>query len=415
MGSSARSQVGVNLGFTVVKSLFILLSLRMADGLLTVQVMGLALLFRRQGSLWGNLAQLGASQCQQKFYTANPAAEDRQELWAKLLRWVVLSGVFCILVCTVFSETVAKTLFSSSNPLLAVAFGIYLAGLALGFLATSSWMSEFKFVRSNLIDWLTGSLIFVFCLAIAKWLSATGFFLLLALLTVVASALFLVWFSVQHGFRVKLMARDFKLPHNVVQYGITRSLTSFADMATVVIGPWMLRERPSQAGFLILAYTTLRLAQAVVPPMAQVFALRANSHRHNADGEQRRIAWLCGFVFGFSWVAVALYFLIGSYALELWLPNSHAEVEGVLGELILFMPAICLFYTLRNHIDLRFHFPWNLVTLSACLVGFVISLEDLRDSSLSAIVDASKVMFSFFYIYAAVAVVGILRPGGQRA
>jgi hypothetical protein len=94
--SSVRTQVVINVGFTVIKAVSLLMSIWIADLYLTASTMGLLLLFRRQGALWGNLLQLGFSQSLQKFYTMNADAVKRQSLWGVLNRWVIF-GVYGLL------------------------------------------------------------------------------------------------------------------------------------------------------------------------------------------------------------------------------------------------------------------------------------------------------------------------------
>lgn len=413
MSGSARSQVAINLGFTLLKSVFVLLSIRMADALLTAQMMGLVLLFRRQGALWGNLAQLGLSQSLLKFYTANDDAEARKALWGRLVRWVAVAGCVTVALSVLFADQLNAALFAAEDSGLAIAFGIYVAGLALGFMANSSWMAEFRFVHSNTIDWLNGSLLFVICLGFGSGLAATPFAFWLALLTLGASAAFLVWFSQHQNCGASLVERGWRLSGEVTQYGLTRALTAFADMATLVLGPWLLRDQPDQAGYLIVAYTALRLAQALVLPVAQVLALRANSHQYDSQREERRILWLCAVVFLMAWCAVGGYYVVGDWFMHWWLPDSSAEVMGLLDELIVFLPAVCLFYSLRNYVDLSFSAPWNLCALILSMVVFYLSTLVSHEVTLQSAVDSSKAMFSVFYLYGLVVVSKLYRSGSR--
>lgn len=398
-----QKQVAINLGFTVVKSIFILLSFRLADMMLSAHMMGLVLLFRRQGALWSNLAQLGCSQVLLKYYVSSDNRANRAELWGTLLRWLVAVLLIVFLVCMLFAPQINPWLFPSAPPAVTAALGLYVAGLALGFMANSSWLSEFRFVEANLIDWLHGSLLFVVCLLIGSQLELEIFGWLLGGLTITASLLSL-WFFVQRmGYQSKLSdCGGRNLEKRVRHYGFSRALTAYADMATLVIGPWFLRDDPSQAAQLIAAYTVLRVAQTLVLPIAQVLALRANSHLYKSNREERRILLLAVIVFIFAWIGVGMYYKVGDLFVSIWLPNSSAGVIKILDELMPFMPGICMFYALRNHIDLKYLRPWNLLTLIGSIVIFiaVVGLADKVD--INNVVFATKAMFCVLYVYSTI-------------
>lgn len=401
MSGSLRKQLIVNLGFTVVKSVFVLLSFRLADMMLSAHMMGLLLLFRRQGALWSNLVQLGFSQILLKFYVGSDSQKDQSALWCVLLRWLAVMVIIVFSVCAIFAPYINPWLFSGTDPSVTSAFGLYVIGLALGFLANSSWLSEFRFIEANFIDWLHGSLLFVICLVIGYQLDIVTFSWLFGGLTLTASLLSLFFFSRWKGYQSLLLDAGWILDKRERNYGFSRALTSYADIATTVVGPWFLRDDPLEAAQLIAAYTVLRIAQTLVLPVAQVLALRANSHFYEKSREEHRILLLNLVVFIFSWIGVAFYYNIGGEVISIWLPNTSAGVIKILDELIPFMPAVCMFYGLRNHIDLKFHQPWNLIVLVGCILAFPIVVLSIGDN-MDAMVTATKYMCSIFYLYSIV-------------
>lgn len=396
--SSARSQIFVNLGFMLMKSFFLLLSIRLADQLLAAGTMGLLLLFRRQGALWANFLQFGFSQSLQKFYISNPDSVARSNMWAVLTKWMVIAGMAAVLVSWLLGAQLSEALFGEPDQTLALAFGIYTAGLALGFIACSSWIAEFRLVHSNIIDWLNGSLLFVLCILAGSHLSGVDFSLLLAVLTLVASGLSLFLFMRRHKSEHSFLKNKWKIERTVIQYSMTRGMSAFVDMGTLVVGPWLLREKPEQAGFLIISYTVLRLAQTLIMPLAQVVALRANSYRHDQRQEERRVVWLGLISFACGWLAVAAYYIVGNFFLALWLPNSYVQVVLILNELIIFTPALCLFYSLRNYIELRYLLPWNLIVLTLALAGMLLGYYFSSCGGLTAVVLGSKIMFTLLML-----------------
>lgn len=409
MTGSARNQIAVNLAFTLLKSAFVLLSIRLADVMLSAQMMGLLLLFRRQGALWGNLVQLGISQTLLRYYVASDDRVHQAQLWSRLLRWIIGAAVLFSVVCTVFAAQITPWLFPDASSAVVVAFGIYVAGIAFGFMAYSSWVAEFKFVESNIVDWLNGSLLFVICLLLGSHLDVTTFTFILAVLTISVSAYSLRRFSRIKGYRLDLRKGDWWLTGEIRHYGLTRALTAFADMATLVIGPWMLRGDPELAGQLIAAYTVLRIVQTLVMPIAQVLALRANSSRYKSINEEKRILLLCAFIFLLAWIGVGLFHFVGTSIVLLWLPHSGGPVALIIGNLLPFVPGMCLFYALRSYIDIRYVRPWNLITLLACVLAFLVVFVVWGGAGIDAAIGASSAMFFVFYIYAALAIAGIVR------
>lgn len=396
---SARHQVLVNLCFMAIKSMSLIVSIRLADSYLQASAMGLLLLFRRQGSLWGNLSQLGFSQSLQKFYTAEADAEKRSRLWGVLNRWVVVVGIMIILISVLCSSWFSAILFGQSNRLLGGAFGIYIFGLALGFMASSSWVAEFRFGYANVVDLFNGSLVFLLCIVIFWRLSAPHIAITLALATLASSFVFLKIFASRYISNGTLQESGFTLDRTIVGFGVTRCCSSFLDMGTLVVGPWLLRDQPDQAGYLIIAYTVLRLAQTAIMPVAQVVALRANSHRHDHNVEARRVLWLAGLSFFVSCLVVVIYSIFGKFFIELWLPNSSQGVLSILDKLIYFVPCSCLFYSLRNYVDLHYYFPWNLIVLVFGILGLLATYYFSAGQSVDVVVLGSQVMLGIMFCF----------------
>lgn len=392
--SSARSQIFINLVFTFVKSLSLILAIRFADVLLSASTMGLALLFRRQGALWGNLLQLGLSQSLKKFYTSNPDSTERSLVWAILSKWVIVAGLSAVVVAVIYSEGISEALLGQRGNLLSIAFSLYISGVALGYMACSSWQVEFNFVQSNIIDWLNGSLVFIFCIFIGTYCSDTIFIFWLGALTFISSGASFLWFGYRYAYLSTLIKNSWKVETPVLCFSLTRGATAFGDMGTITLGPWLLKDSPVQAGYLIIAYTVLRMAQALIMPVAQVLSLRANSYRHDQVAEERRVFILALLSFIGGWVAVAAYYTMGEFFISLWLPNSDNQVISILDELMLFTPAVCLFYSLRNYIDLRYVTPWNLIVFVLSLIGFFCGYCSVTSGGLEAVVFGSKIMFT---------------------
>jgi hypothetical protein len=176
-------------------------------------------------------------------------------------------------------------------------------------------------------------------------------------------------------------------------------MTAFSDMGASVLGPWLLGDRPAEAGYLIIAYMVIRIAQSIILPMALVLALRANSATMNADVEVERVR-----IFGLVSIATALvcvfiYYPLAPYLMPLVAPNSYAPVTAIVDRLMPFLPAVFGFYALRNFVDIRFHFPYNLCALVASMLALLAVVWLRGVVSLDTIVEGSMAMFGVFYIY----------------
>jgi hypothetical protein len=398
-----------NVGFSAVKSVSVLLSIRFADTLLVAHVLGLVLLFRRTGTLGGNLTQFGLSQALQKFYLAIADRPARAKLWESLARWAVLAAVVTILVSVMLAKPMSDFFFGQQDRILSLALGIYVASIALSFTAGTSWAVEFNLFQYNLIDWLNGSLLFILCLLLAHSLPANYFLLLLALTGLLASVISLAFFRRKFVVPHLEGGVPWSIPPDIRSYGLSRAVTAFSDLGTTVLGPWLLSERPDEAGYLIIAYMVIRVAQSLVLPVALVFALRANDAMMASDVEMRRIRMLGIMSVAAGVVCVFFYYPLAPYVMPLIAPNSHLPVTIIVDKLIPFLPAVFGFYALRNYIDIRYHFPFNLCTLVASMLALLAVVWLRGTVSLDTVIEGSMAMFGIFYIYIAAVGVALFR------
>jgi len=419
MTRSAKKQLIVNVGFAVLKSFFLMWSIRVADSLLAPVALGILLLFRRQGMLYGNITQLGFSQSIIKYCGVARGGEGQTLLLANMAKWVMLLSFFVCIVLAVYSDVFARWLLTDGYGGVVLWFGVYIAGMALGYLAGSSWRSQLNFVNYNLVDWLNGSLVFVICLllygeknnAVIENIVAT-----FSVGTLLSSMFFLAWFFYKYRIYEEFFTFGLRLPRYVIRYGLSRGGAAFADVGTIAIGPWLLRDDPRLSGVLIIAYSFIRVAQAAILPVAQVFAVRANSRFYNVATEERRIlrvavsAVLGGAAFS------ALYYVIGDSMVHLWVPESAESVHEILKHIVFFIPAVCAFYALRNYVDLKFERPVNLFFFSVAIVVYVVLEWVVRamgfDPKVAAIV-ASSGMFGLFYVYVGYFVWFLAKGGGR--
>lgn len=410
---SLRNQVSINLAFAFVKSLLLALSVSVADKFLPAQVMGFILLFRRQGALIGTFVQFGLSQSIRNFYIKEADQEIRKKNWNIQIKLGLVFSLIFLVLSLLVSDALPSIFLGKTGLLVSASFGLYVTGMAIGYMAASSWSSDFKFAQYNIIDLLNGSLLMIFCILIYDFIGFQSFILLFGAITLVSSLLSLCYFSLKTGNYDSQYNQNWSLDKTIIRYGLTRWLISFLDLATVTVGPWMLRTEQDQAGYLIIAYTFMRLSQAIIMPISQVLALRANSYLHDVAREEKRILWLTVLSAIGGLVIVSAYYFYGEELFTLWLPNSHLNVIFFLDRLIIFTPVLCVFYCLRNHIEIRITAPLNLYAFLSGLLSFFVGIYIHGGSSVDAIIFGSQLMFSAMFLYSLLYVYLLLKKFSQ--
>jgi len=360
MRQSAKYQVAINSVFAAIKAVSLLVTISMAEALLGTYVTGVVLLFRKQGAVWANIVQFGLSQTLVRYYLALQSPVERSRLWWDLVLLVLALCLAGVMLCAMFSEQVSSALLGQANGRLAIAFGIYISGIAIGYMAHSSWSAEFNFVRSNLLDWLNGSLLLIICISLfAQW-NADSFVLILGASTLFSSLIFLLWFSRKNVGHLGFSQVGGSLSREHLSFGASRALMAAAESGAFLYGPWLLRETPTQAGQLIIAISLLKMVPALVLPISKVLALRTNTYKFDRISEDQRIMRLTLTSVLLCLIFVTLYRHLGEEAIALWVPASSDAVSTILNQLIMFIPGLCIFYFTKPIIDIRYKFPFSL-------------------------------------------------------
>lgn len=370
---SAKYQIAINVLFVALRGGSMIAVLWVADLFLAASTMGFLLLFKKQGTLWANFIQLGFSQSLRRYYIIADNSYERESIWSAHTNWVVIASALFILITFMMPSTISIYLFGEDSSYLSFAFGIFVAGIAIGYMACSSWMAEFQFIAANITEWFMGSLIFGLCIVIfGELLPKDQLSLLLGILTLFITCVSLLYFARYHSSLRSFCNKGcLNIPRPMYLYGGSRMLSSFSDLGTWVVGPWLLRSHPVDAGYLIIAYSVLSIIQGMISPIGQVLALRANSYRYNSAQETGRVFILGLSVFLGSFLVVFAYWCFGDWLIALWLPNSHEQVAAIVSKLIIFLPAYCLFYTLRSFIDMRYSFPWILLVFGLSILAIL--------------------------------------------
>ena len=374
--SSAKRQILVNIIFTVIKTLFMLYSIRLATNLLEASIMGTILLIRRQAPMFANVTHLGLSQSLLKYVASSSNIKNKAIIFTDVLKFIFLSIFICFAIGYVFSGEVAYYVLGVKDVEFGHYFVLYVVGYMLNYVAYASWFAKLDLIKANLVELINVGLLFILVLVLFGENGTTIDLLKpLSLLTCLFSVLFLIWFYIKElSKEANLIIShffSFNLNYHLLHYGFLRGVGAFAETSIFVVGPWLLRHKADEAGYLIIALSVIKMFQVAVTPISQVMSIRAISFFHQSNDESKKLLFMTLIITVLSLVAVVFYFIVGKILLELWIPGSADEVEFYINYLIFGLPAICGFYMLRNYVDLVFRIPYNLIFLSISLVVFL--------------------------------------------
>jgi hypothetical protein len=358
--NSFKSQSIENVFFTLIKAMVFLYAISLASEYLPVTLLGLSLLFRRQGGMFAGALGLGLTQSILKYSTSR---EGRDEEYLACFDISVLVIFMVSLVGYFYGDIFSELLFKNKDVSLGFYFTIYTIGLIVNFLAYSSWLTIMNFRIANLVELLSVGVTFIVAIVVYNNTKSGHFFwMILSFGCLFISSIFLfIFMSIEkiHPFKfVKNRFYDGKMKVKVLMFGIPRGISAFLEGGIYVIGPWFLVSEPEEAGYLIIALSVLKLLQTAITPISQIISLRVlKTIAEKNQPEQKRLLSLLMYTSVISFVGVMMYPLLKVSILTFWLGSNAENVLYYLNELIYIMPALAAFYLLRNFIDLYFSLP----------------------------------------------------------
>ena len=163
-----------------------------------------------------------------------------------------------------------------------------------------------------------------------------------------------------------------QLREGFVTYGIPRGVIAFLDMATLTVGPWLIRHDPVATGHLLLAIVVLRIWVAATLPVTQI--LSVVTARLVGTDEQEKISSGFRLLFGTllyaSLFALAFIAPWGEPLVGFWLNDAvtAAAVWSYISVIGLGLVPVVLFYGMRGIIETRWTEPKNLYTITTALI-----------------------------------------------
>ncbi len=347
-------------------------AIRQADHLLSAEALGLLMIARRLSGTGSSLAQLGVSQTLIRYvglYAKNPAAKRRYVVFAAAV-WGLLTAII-LPAAFLFQPMLASLCFpgASAGPTMvvwSVALMLSMVGILI---AHSTLLAEQRMVWAGVV---TGMEVGGFFLGLLVVLGSRSTPLNLiagqAVGATVLSAAVVAWYC-QSPWRARggdaPPWRDVR--SDFITYGLPRGVISGLDMSVLIIGPWLLRADPKQAGSLLIALTMLRVLNALLGPITKLTS--ALTARYVGSGDETSIERAVKMLFGMAFIASVL-FTAGlvpwrDQLLRLWLakPETIAGTSAHFSVLCWSVLPLSIFYALRGAIEMRWKTPYNLYTL----------------------------------------------------
>lgn len=373
LASKAIIETAVILFIAVLKGVFLLAIIALAQDRFSVSALASFLLIRRVAATLGNLFQMGASQTLMRYLAINVLDKKKQFefLYVAFRFWLTLA----LIVSTtniLFGPYLSPILFPYSiNPRHLLSITLYLSfAMVTGFFAYSILAAKKNIIIANLVEFLNAAG-FLFLLMLvtsdtASYQSLIKYYSSITLLLGIA-----VFVCIGKEFKSEI-AVGYQKANDVtnayITYGVPRGISSFFELSLFLIGPWLLRDNENILGQLLVAMTLLRVIQIALGPIAQ-YSLVKTSKRYGLDEEEaikHSLKLLFGSIVYFATVVLSVVPFCSKDFLTLWLGESEFSLatSGILNSLVLSLPALGMFYGLKGVVEARWVKPYILIILS---------------------------------------------------
>jgi O-antigen/teichoic acid export membrane protein len=361
----------VNIAFGVAKALLVLVLIRVAGVYLSAAALGIFLLSRRFSFTVANLAQLGMSQTLLRFIPMS-RDEDEKERWTQFAL-VVLVALAAILLPSMYllRHSLARFFFGDSGVSAAATLWTVLVIVAAvaHYYAISALFARHRIVASNTVELASNALPLIVLLLMSKEGTTVEQLLRMQAIALGALAILVLGVLAARG-RWLLTTRDFgTMTRILATYGLTRALIPFLEMLILSIGPWLIRSRTVEAGYLVIALSLVQLIQIVTTPLSQVSSIvgaRLTAHEEeDRIGAGIRALIGCAMYAAILIVAVAMPW--ADVAIRVWLkePDLSAGVTRAFVAILAAIIPLAAYFAAKGVIEVRWTQPFNLWSLAA--------------------------------------------------
>lgn len=370
----------ISIVFSLIKPVGVLWMIQLAEHSLTPIILGVFLFSRRLSNSAAALVQLGTSQTLMKFVAENNnnASEKRSYVIFALLLFLII--FFIGIVFTYFMGNSLDSVFYP-NTKVPESFSLWtvilLFSYVINFISIATLIAERRIFTFNLFQLFSNSGFLIIYFLIEKDFDLLSLMKFQALTIFALSILTLFYFlyetrkaSWPNTKKWASVKKDF------LHYGAPRGFISFLDMTFFFIGPWLLRNDMTQAGYLIIALSVIKLTQALVLPVGQLSGIIISHYSVVKNNEYLQI--FIQVLFGIMLIASILVMPFISSWVELFLgvwlgENSTGPAVSVyLSILIWGIVPYAIYQILYSIIDMHWEKPWNFYILSVGILSFII-------------------------------------------
>lgn len=376
----SRARVKLDVATNLVLSLFAavasLLVVQGATRALPATMLGAFLFTRRIADAASSLFQLGTAFVIRREVARRPDAADR--LVFGLAGTLLLVGVALAVWCgtVLFGARVGRWLFPGLADAEALTrwLSVIVVGLTLHYFASSLLFAQRRIVAANVLQLANGG----GWLLAALWVLGSGAdaLRLLKLQGIASTALaaLVILIVLAQFARGSVAVRWRDMPdafREYASYGLPRAISPFGEMMIFLVGPWLLRGNMSEAGFLLIAFSLVRMIQALIQPASNVIGVVSAGLSGCGDDAtlQRGMRLLTGLLGATGLAAAVLVIPWLEPLLRVWLRDPMV-VAGVLPYarvLVLTIPAFVLFQGLKEPIEMLWHAPRNLGSIALAI------------------------------------------------
>jgi len=366
----------INLGFSILKSLLLFLSLGFAARILPVELLGVLLLSRRIAVMLANALQMGVSQTLIRYIPLNHSNERYKAalLYNSGVVLVIVSGMF-FLLSNVFSEFVLNFIYSGVVQDLSVIpwFMLLVMATIFHYFLYSILLGSRRIIMANFFELMSAAgIIFVVLLFFEPFETIYDLLKPLSLISALLSVSG-VLYCLAVSPRIKKWRLDefSETIKTIGVYGVPRGISSFLDISILAILPWVIGAYPKDVSYLILSFTILRILQVAISPITQVLSIVVARQigEGRVEGLEKSSRVIITSSLFLCMLPLSIFWPWGFDFTQLWLGDQELS-QGVWRYLSIISFAILpytIFYTLRNLIDVVWVQPKNLWTLAGAV------------------------------------------------
>ncbi len=367
-----KSDILINVLSAFLKGVILLLTIRFAGLIMGSMMMGVYLLARRIAITGSNLLVMGMAPTLLRYlsiYEDDPGAQKIRYLFALFGASLITVIIFALYFsgASFFANLFFPALPRGEELLFWLV--ILLVAILFHYVVYSSLFAFRRIVLANLVELInSGGILLIVLLWSGKGADALMILHRQALATLIFTGVVVVAIFFYLHRRGKAHWEDFSfVREEFIEFGLPRGFIAFLDSGTLLVGPWLLRDHPRAAGYLIVALIVVRFLQMAITPITQV--LSVVTARLTGKGEEEKIRLSVRLMFGiliYSTFFVTVLFVPWlEKLLVVWLKKPEI-VEGTklfASYLIWSIAPVTIFYGMRGIIEMRWKSPKNLYNL----------------------------------------------------